>query len=87
LATTLFVSNQPLPQSCPHPWHGLDPRPARMVGVGVRRWTEFILMAVGVWVLALSILSSPIIVRPAHNGPYVRPPPRRALGVRLTSRT
>ncbi len=37
-------------------------RPARMVGGGVRRWSGFVLVAVGVWFLVLAILPSPIVV-------------------------
>lgn len=37
-------------------------RPARMVGGGVRRWSGFVLIAVGFWFLLLSVLPSPILV-------------------------
>jgi hypothetical protein len=37
-------------------------RPARMVGGGVRRWSGFVLIFVGVWFLILSMLPSPIIL-------------------------
>ena len=37
-------------------------RPVRMVGGGVRRWSGFVLIFVGVWFLILSTLSSPVIL-------------------------
>ena len=37
-------------------------KPARMVGGGVRRWSGFVMIAVGVWFLLLAVLPSPIIV-------------------------
>lgn len=37
-------------------------RPSRMVGGGVRMWSGFVLIGVGVWFLVLSMIASPIIV-------------------------
>ncbi len=37
-------------------------KPARMVGGGVRRWSGFVLVAVGLWFSMLSLLPSPLIV-------------------------
>lgn len=37
-------------------------RPARMVGGGVRRWSGYVLAAVGIWFLVLAALPSPVLV-------------------------
>lgn len=36
-------------------------RPVRMTGHAVRRWSGFVLIAVGVWFIVLAFLPSPIL--------------------------
>lgn len=36
-------------------------RPVRMTGHAVKRWSGFVLMAVGAWFVLLAVLPSPIL--------------------------
>ena len=37
-------------------------RPVRMTGHAVRRWSGFVLIAVGIWFVVLALLPGPILV-------------------------
>jgi hypothetical protein len=37
-------------------------RPVRMTGTAVRRWSGYVLIAVGAWFVVLAVVPSPILV-------------------------